>query len=330
MNNIDPKFEVYARFLTGESEATEQKSLENQLAKDPDEKKSFEKLKSFWHNYNSEVDKADTIWEKTSEKLEFDNPQHLRPLKPLTFYKYAAAAILIISLSINSYYLINKWFTKPVEMIEYTAKKGEVKEFLLPDGSKVWLNSESTLILPEKFEGNNRNVYLIGQAFFKVEKNPHKPFLVNASQLVIKVLGTSFEVENYQNDPKISASLVEGKVQVIDKSTNKEWVVLKPSEEAIFNKSDGEIIVSKKPVSLVAPWLEGCFRFRNTDLLSIAHQLERKYDCEFVFVDEAAESLRFTADFENESLDEILELLNKAHSLNLKKSGRKYIVSTSE
>jgi ferric-dicitrate binding protein FerR (iron transport regulator) len=330
VNNIDPKFEVYARFLTGESEATEQKSLENQLAKDPDEKKSFEKLKSFWHNYNSEVDKADTIWEKTSEKLEFDNPQHLRPLKPLTFYKYAAAAILIISLSINSYYLINKWFTKPVEMIEYTAKKGEVKEFLLPDGSKVWLNSESTLILPEKFEGNNRNVYLIGQAFFKVEKNPHKPFLVNASQLVIKVLGTSFEVENYQNDPKISASLVEGKVQVIDKSTNKEWVVLKPSEEAIFNKSDGEIIVSKKPVSLVAPWLEGCFRFRNTDLLSIAHQLERKYDCEFVFVDEAAESLRFTADFENESLDEILELLNKAHSLNLKKSGRKYIVSTSE
>lgn len=331
MKNIDQKFEEYARFLAGESNTHEQESLLERLASNPDEKKSFEKLKSFWDNYNpADVNSAEQVWKRTSGKLGFKNTVKPRSVKLMSFYKYAAAAVLLVSISINSYFLINRWHASPAEMIEYSTKTGEVKEFVLPDGSKVWLNSESTLILPEKFEGKTRNVYLIGQAFFKVEKNPQKPFLVNASQLTIKVLGTSFEVKNYQNDPEISASLVEGKVEVIDKSAGKDALVLKPSEEAMFCKSDGAITVSQKPEVLVAAWRDGRFRFYNTDLLSIVHQLERKFDCEFVFVDEAAESLRFTADFENEDLDEILGLLNKAHSFDLNKAGRRYMISISK
>lgn len=330
MKNIDQKYEGYARLLSGESSVDEQEEIQKQLEKDREEKKTFNKLKSFWTNYHPEINGAERVWDKTAQKLGFAEARPSKTRKLTSFFRYAAAAVFILSVGINSFFLLSKWASKSVEMVEYTTKTGEVKNFTLPDGSKVWLNAESTLIFPERFEGQNRNVYLIGQAFFKVEKNRHKPFFVNASQLIVKVLGTSFEVKNYQNDPEISASLVEGKVEIFNKSTEKEAVVLKPAEEAMFYKSDGAVTVTQKPEVLVAPWREGRFRFYNTDLLSIAHQLERKFDCEFVFVDEAAESLRFTADFENEGLSEILELLNKAHSFNLKQTGRRYIVSISE
>lgn len=326
----EEKYEEYARILAGESSATEKEELLRKLQSDPEEQKTFERLQSFWNHYSIEINSADRIWAKTAERLGFEEKETGKTRKISHILRYAAAAVLFLSIGINSYFLLNKWASNQVEMIEYSTKTGEVKNFVLPDGSKVWLNSESTLILPEKFEGKTRNVYLIGQAFFKVEKNPEKPFLVNASQLIIKVLGTSFEVKNYQNDPEISASLVEGKVEVINKSTEKEAVVLHPAEEAMYYKTGGSIAVSEKPEVLIAPWRDGRFRFHNTELLSIAHQLERKFDCEFVFVDEAAQTLRFTADFENENLEEILGLLNKAHSFNLKKTGRKYIVSSLE
>ncbi len=330
MKNIDQKYEEYARLLAGESSVNELEDFQTRLENDPDEKKSFDKLKSFWNNYAPEVNSAELIWEKTAQKLGFAETKAAKVRKLTPFLRYAAAAAFILSVGINSYFLTTKWISKPVDMVEYTTKTGEVKSFTLSDGSKVWLNSESTLILPEKFEGKTRNVYLIGQAFFKVEKNPQKPFLVNASQLIIKVLGTSFEVKNYQNDPEISASLVEGEVEVINKSEQMNAILLKPSEEAKFDKKNSAITVSPKPKILMAQWREGRFRFHNSDFLSIAHQLERKFDCEFVFVDEAAQSLRFTADFENESLDEMLELMNKAHSFNIKKAGRRFIVSVSK
>lgn len=327
MKNIDQKYEEYARYLTGESDIAEKQKLLERLENDADEKELIGKLKAFWNNYSPQIDSADRVWQMTSQKLEFTEIKTTKKREFNSFLRYAAAAIFLLSIGVNSYFLISKWINNPADMIEYTAKTGEVKEFVLPDGSKVWLNSESTLILPQKFEGDKRNVFLIGEAYFKVEKNPKKPFLVNTSSIVVKVLGTSFSVSNYLNDPDVTTSLVEGKVELQNKTDKGEAIVLKPSQEATFNKSDGLISVQAKPEALVAPWREGSFRFYNTSLISIAHQLERKFNYEFVFIDKEVESYRFTADFENEGIDEILELLNKAHSFDLKKVDRRYIIS---
>lgn len=327
MKNIDQKYEEYARFLAGESDITEKQNLLERLENDPSEKKLVEQLKTFWTDFSPQMDSSDRVWQMTSQKLGFSEAKPMRTREFDSILRYAAAAILLLSIGINSYFLISKWVRNPADMIEYTAKTGEVKEFVLPDGSKVWLNSESTLILPQKFEGDKRNVFLIGEAFFKVEKNPQKPFLVNTSSITVKVLGTSFGVSNYLNDPEVTTSLVEGKVELQNKVAKGEAIVLKPSQEATFNKSDGQISVQAKPEALVAPWREGSFRFYNTSLLSIAHQLERKFNCEFVFIDKDVESYRFTADFDNEGIDEILELLNKAQSFDLKKVDRRYVIS---
>lgn len=330
MRNSDQKFEEYASFLAGESNINDKHELLERLKNDPNEKELVEKLNSFWKNYTPNIDSSDQIWKLTSQKLGLNPVKKEKTLLQNPFLRYAAAAVLLFSIGINSYFVASNWHGKNDDMIEYTAKTGEVKELTLPDGSKVWLNSESTLILPEQFKGNNRNVFLVGEAFFKVEKNPKKPFLVNTSVMTVKVLGTSFSVSNYQNDPEVRTNLVEGKVELLNKVAKGNDIVMKPSEEVVFTKANGAISIDEKSEALVAPWRQGRFRFYNTDLLSVAHQLERKFDCEFVFVDDEAETLRFTADFENEGLDEILELLNKAHSFVLKKAGKKYIISVSK
>jgi ferric-dicitrate binding protein FerR (iron transport regulator) len=327
VKDTDALFEAYAKVLSEECTLAEKKELFDRLENDPEERARFEELKKLWNSTSPEQHSAERIWQLTSAKLSFRTEIKSQKLNLRPWWQYVAAAIIIFSVALNSYFLIDKKTSGTNDIIEYTAKTGEIKKIDLPDGSSVWLNSESTLILQEQFDGKSRNVYLIGEAYFKVRKNPKKPFLVNTSEMVVKVLGTSFGVRNYQNDPDICTSLVEGSVQLLNKVNPRNSVILSPSEEALLTKSNGELTVSPQQNSLIAPWREGRFRFHDNELVTITHQLERKFDCDFVFLDEAAESLRFTGDFENESLDEILVLLNKAHTFKLKKTGRRYIIS---
>lgn len=324
MNNTNPKFEEYAQMLSGECTPEEKQRLLERLASNVDERVEFEKLQNIWNNYSPETkSSAERIWELTTTKLEFETQP--KKIKLTGWMKYAAAALVVLSLGLNLYWFIGHRNTT-ASWVEYSTKNGEIKKITLPDGSTVTLNSESILLCQNKFGKNDRNVFLMGEAFFHVTKNPEAPFSVNTSEMTVRVLGTSFNVSSYANDPVISTSLEEGKVQIFTKEKPSEPVVLKPQDEALLERASGEITVNNQQ-KLIAPWREGRLRFHNNELLMITHQLERKFDCTFVFVDQDAETLRFTGDFENETLDEILELLNRAHSFKLKKSGKRYIIS---
>lgn len=326
MGKVDKKFEEYADYLSGEGSLSENENLLERLKNDPEEKKVFELLESIWLSKSPKMNLIDRVWDLTSLKIGFNH--HIQKTHKLNFIiRYAAIIVILVSIGLNAYLMVKKANLNPINFVECSTNTGEVKKLTLPDGSNVWLNSQSTIIFPEKFDRKKRNVFLIGEAFFKVEKNPEKPFFVNTSAMVVKVLGTSFNISNYNNDPTLSTILVEGKVELINKVAKGKNIVMSPNEEVLLNKTNGEISIDKKPEPLVAPWREGRFRFYKTDLLSIAHQLERKYDCQIVIVDKAAETMKFTADFEDEGLDKILGLLNKAHSFNLKKKENKYFIS---
>jgi ferric-dicitrate binding protein FerR (iron transport regulator) len=324
VNSTNKKFEEYAQILSGECTPEEKQILRERLVANAGEKAEFEKIQNIWDNYSPETkSSAGRIWELTSSKLEFES--QTKKVKLNSWMKYAAAALVVLSLGLNLYWFIGHRNTS-TSWVEYSTKNGEIRKITLPDGSTVTLNSESILLCQNKFEKNARNVFLMGEAFFHVTKNPEAPFSVNTSEMTVRVLGTSFNVSSYANDPVISTSLEEGKVQIFTKEKPSEPVVLKPQDEALLERASGEITVNNQQ-KLIAPWREGRLRFHDNELLAITHQLERKFDCTFIFVDQDAETLRFTGDFENESLDEILELLNKAHSFKLKKSGKRYVIS---
>jgi len=185
-------------------------------------------------------------------------------------------------------------------------------KLLLSDGTEVWLNATSKLRFPFNFSGNKREVYLDGEAYFQVTKNDAKPFIVHTEQTDIEVLGTSFNVNAY-NDGITRTSLVSG--SVIARADGKE-IHLRPGQEATY-KTDKGYDVHSFDESEVLAWMKGVYVFHNTSLQEIAEVLERWYGVKVVFDNKELASKKFTGGLEKlQRLDyflETLELIGDIH-----------------
>lgn len=168
--------------------------------------------------------------------------------------------------------------------------RGNQYQLILADGSKVWLNSASSLRFPTSFTGDRREVELDGEGYFEVAKNPSKPFHVKTSSQDIEVLGTHFNVNAYNDESQVKTTLLEGSVKVnqltIDNkqlaNKNRE-VILKPGEQAIGNCqlsiADCRLAINHSPdIDQVMAWKNGWFEFDNTDIKAIMRQISRWYD----------------------------------------------------
>ncbi len=154
----------------------------------------------------------------------------------------------------------------------------KVQPITLSDGTKVWLNSESSLRYPVYFNENDRKVVLTGEAYFEVTKNAAKPFKVNlAGKGEVKVLGTHFNINSYTDEQTINTTLLEGKVKLSEPS-NRNSTILSPGEQARLY-SNGQIAVNKdSDMDEIMAWKNGSFIFDNQDIENIMRQLSRWYD----------------------------------------------------
>lgn len=153
--------------------------------------------------------------------------------------------------------------------------QGGVYEIILADGTKVWLNSASSLRFPVAFVGSQRDVYLSGEAYFEVVQNSSMPFEVHVNNMEVKVLGTHFDVMAYNDESAVKTTLLEGSVQVSD---GNQKVMILPGQQATVSRKAGDAM-EVKPVNVteVIGWKNGLFIFRNTDLQTVMHQLARWY-----------------------------------------------------
>jgi hypothetical protein len=178
---------------------------------------------------------------------------------------------------------------------------------VLADGTEVWLNSASSLRFPFSFPGNTRDVYLQGEAFFKVAKNKEQPFIVHTGQTEVRVVGTSFNIHSYDLNHPIT-SLVEGTVMTKIKGDIKE-MKLSPGFQAVFDSLKGFEIQAFKPLSVLS-WMQGVYYFHNTPLRDIKQVLERWFDVEVVFDNPRLADLPVTGGIEkNKSLQIFLSSL---------------------
>lgn len=173
---------------------------------------------------------------------------------------------------------------RKVQMNELVIPFGKKSELLLADGTKVWLNAGSHFAFPNKFSEENRRVFLEGEAYFEVAENVMRPFIVNASLLEVKVLGTRFNISAHTNDNVIETILLEGSV-ALRKATGfgsgKDEVILKPYEKGSFDKQKSNVSVSAEPnADIYITWTEGMFQFSKEDLPAIFSKLERFYNVE--------------------------------------------------
>ena len=181
--------------------------------------------------------------------------------------------------------------------IAYNAKSSDAKELLntmrtpngrqyqltLPDGSKVWLNAASSITYPVAFNSNTRKIKLNGEAYFEVAADKQKPFMVEMpDQSVVQVLGTSFNINAYNNETGISTTLIAGSVKVSSRAKNS--LVLKPGQQAVvLNGSETVTLDSKPDLSKILAWKNGLFNFEGAGVEEVMKQLERWYDVEVVY-----------------------------------------------
>lgn len=207
----------------------------------------------------------------------------------------------------------------PQQWIEATNGADQGMSLQLPDGSHVELGRNSRLKYPKDFAGSLREVYLTGDAFFDIEKNPRKPFLVYTNGLITKVLGTSFHVSAPLYAPSVTVSVRSGRVSVYaDKAApsqdpESEGVVLSPNQKAVFQR--GETTISKtvveKPILLIPDSQTNIFAFEEAPAHEVFAALEKAYGLEVVFDEEVLKKCFLTVNLTTEDLYQKLEVICK-------------------
>lgn len=191
---------------------------------------------------------------------------------------------------------------------------GKKFNLLLSDGTKVYLNSGSSITYPSSFEKRkNRIVELVGEAYFKVAKDKHKPFIVKTSTLSIRALGTEFNVSSYKNDVTNSITLVEGSVAVskqgVNTNKNPKTLLLRPNQKIVVRR-DKVKKLSKKAVANVlkdVSWINRELFFKNDKFIDITKKLERYFNVKIISKNDKLNNLEFTGTFVKQDIFQILD-----------------------
>ncbi|MBY5958548.1 FecR family protein [Membranicola marinus] len=299
--------QIAAKVLQGKATKEEQ----NILHKWYDQKKMVEgeEIRIAGHSPKNRMYK--NIVKQMPQKVDVYKPgPHLSTVKWL----WAAAAILVMILSYSVFY-----FTVPhksVEWIAVTVPLGKMKKIILPDSSIVWLNAGSQLRYPAHFSESERRVEITeGQAFFEVQKNKNRPFKVTVHELLVTVLGTSFEVKSFFDEKNAEVGVQTGLVNISYKNHN-EKTSLHPGDLAFVNKSSGELDLRTQTPQSIGSWKENRLEFNGELLGVVTNALERKYDVNFSIDNQVLLDLPVTIKLDHQPLENILEVLGYSLGFN--------------
>lgn len=245
---------------------------------------------------------------------------------------YAAAIVMLVISSS----LLTLWYTREDkavfvadEMNTLYTPAGQRACLTLQDGTEVWLNAKSKLVYPARFTGKERKVAVEGEAFFSVSKDSARPFIVSASGVNMKVLGTQFNVFCYPEAEYVETSLLEGSVYVSFSGKEKEGVLLRPNQQVIAAK--GKMTVN--PIRLYDHflWREGVYAFENEPLINILKKLELYYDVKIIVKDPSMFKETYTGKFrQRDSLDDIFKILQQIQSFKIRRDTEKNIITLSK
>jgi ferric-dicitrate binding protein FerR (iron transport regulator) len=227
------------------------------------------------------------------------------------------AAILVIPLIISTLIL---WASRTADkrsmerkMVTLQAAFGTVSSFSLDDGSEVWLNAGSSLQFPAKFTGGKRVVFLTGEAYFEVKSNGKEPFIVQSGQFSVQATGTRFNVMSYA-DQSPSVTLAEGMVTVFIDIAGKESRIVRmiPDQHITFNPARKEIIAEHGDTYKHFSWKDGKLIFRNDLMADVMQRISVQYNVDIEITDDILLQNRYRATFNDESLTDVLDLLQLA------------------
>ncbi|WP_456420406.1 FecR family protein [Lutibacter sp.] len=221
-----------------------------------------------------------------------------------------------------------------VEKIVYntlTVPYGKRFELKLSEGTHIHLNSGTSLKYPVKFlKGEDRQVFLNGEAFFDVAKDSLHPFIVNMNDVGVRVLGTKFNASSYPENNQINTVLVEGSVRIFNNTNiyNKtNSILLKPGYKASWNKRNNKISINRADIALHTAWIKGKIMFRHLPFKNIIKKLERQYDVTIMNNNKTLGNEFFTASFDSETIEQVMQTFHKNYGINYSIINKQIIIN---
>ena len=345
---------LLARKFSGEATPEESRLLRKLMEEDPGLAEVVNNISADWYNPGStETQKALASFSRLDAKIR----QDLHPLSPagddeafvdqpvvhpfrrrsVAFLKIAAVLILLCGAGVFLFReAVESPASPPMAGREIKAPAKNIREVKLADGSVVWLNEKSTIRLNDHFNRKQREVWLIGEAYFDVAKNRNVPFIIHAGKVNIRVLGTAFNVKSYPEGKSVETSLLKGSVEITLEDQPDAKYILKPNQKLVVpvagNAGNAEnemednqkrekpgisfLALSKVPdgasgeIIAEVSWRERKLAFYETSFSELAELLENRFHVPIEFENEEMESLVFTGVFNKETLSQALHALS--------------------
>lgn len=317
------------KHIRGESSLEENQNIIDWINKDPRNLKYYSALKNLW--INSTMPRTEASYEEMGFVQQIINNQGNKK----HFVFYSAVATIIILLTTNIFLLFNNKIdierisTDKMGALTNTlfTNKGVKAKVELPDGSIVWLNSASMIKYPAKFMGVSREVYISGEALFDVVHDSLRPMIVSTNKnFKIEVLGTKFNVRCYDDDNDAQTTLLSGSIKLIHfniKTGKDEITNLLPTESFLLKNNHECILINKADTTKQKAWKEGWLIFDNTPMSDVLKKLQRWHGVNFILDDKKVLNYKFTAEFNSESIIQILEMIKYCSFIDYKIDGSK-------
>lgn len=299
--------EIIAKYLAGLANIKEKEQLLAWLKEDKENRRLFALYQNIWRNSIAQKELQNIDVDAAYKKIHKQINNRVTLHRAYVVFQ-RIAAILLVPLLISTIYLwtVQTKDTHSIMYQEVYTAHGTRSKIVLPDSSVVWLNSGTYMKYPQNFQ-YNRKLELKGEAYFQVQANPQNPFVVKTNLLDVMAVGTKFNVEAYPNDSLIAVSLIEGDVKI--QKQEKPITYLTPNHRFVYNKTLDLSSIEKSNNQVWTAWIDGMLVFRNNKLSDVFRQIGRKYNVSFDVIDPIILDYKYHATFHNESLDDILALL---------------------
>ncbi|WP_163708745.1 FecR family protein [Mangrovibacterium lignilyticum] len=258
----------------------------------------------------------------------------------LNWIQMAAAVVVSFVLGGTAIYFISSRGSVPEAKPSYcevVSPLGSISRVTLPDSSVVWLNAGSKLKYSTQFNVSNRDLSLEGEGYFEVAKNKELPFTVDAFGFQVRAVGTEFNVKAYADEETIETLLVEGKVELEHRTVNiAKETYLNPKFKATFYKSRKTAMENGQPRLVISPnndpllytsWKDDRFVFKSVVFKDLMLMLGRKYNVTFQLENKEIESYRFTGTLEDESIEQVMEVIRMSSPITYEINGKKVIIN---
>ncbi len=339
--NNSTVFDLGIKFLSGKITLPEQQELQ-ELLKNEHNKIIFEELKQSWMASGNFSDgnlqsKQEIKWEELKQALQSETEtENIFKKSFLRVLRTAAIWVALISLgSLATWFVLKEKHSSVNPYCTINTPLGSKMRMELQDGTVVWLNAGSSFKYPVTFSDKQRDVYLSGEAFFKVASNKNWPFVVHTNELNVKAVGTSFNVKAYPNEKSVTTTLVEGIVK-LENQEKKFSYTLKPKQELVFLKDktipesaeknanssevqntqestisqvENAVIKDEVNTDATVSWKDKRWIIQGETIDKLAVMLERRYNIKINILSEELGSFKFSGTIENETIEQVMDYL---------------------